>query len=132
MKNILWLTCFILLASSFGAMAQERAAPAEMGEMKQYAMCLYMKGPNRDQSPEEAEKLQSGHMQFIIENAEKGWIVIAGPMGEEGDLRGILIFNPELDVEFVRNLMQEDPAVAAGRLIADVKPWWSQSGATLP
>ncbi len=126
---------FVLSALLFlplAAGAQHREAPAMMGEVKQYTLCLYFKGPFRDQEQAVADELQRGHLSFINEYTSLGWIVMAGPLAEEDDLRGILLFHPELETEFVRQLMNDDPAVAAGRLMVVVKPWWGKPGTVLP
>ena len=54
-------------------------------------------------------------------------LVIAGPMGDDGDLRGIFIFRvPTL--EEAQALVASDPAVKAGRLAGEIHPWWIEKG----
>lgn len=95
--------------------------------MKQYYLVLLNRGPNRDQDSLEATQIQEGHMANINRLAEVGKILVAGPMGDDTDLRGIFIFDCETQAE-VDSLLQTDPAIAAGRLVGEVHPWWTAKG----
>lgn len=99
--------------------------------MRQYVFVMLKAGPNRDQDSTEVQRIQAGHMAFMNEMAEKGYLAIAGPFGDDGDWRGIYIYNVN-SVEKVRELVQQDPAIQSGRLVADIRPWWSARGAKLP
>jgi uncharacterized protein YciI len=61
---------------------------------------------------------------------KEGFLSIAGPFGDDSNMRGILIFNVATE-EKVRELMKGDPAVASGRLTYEVHPWWSAKGSVL-
>ena len=56
-------------------------------------MAFLKKGPNRDRSPEEAAELQKAHLENIERLAKEGKLVLAGPFLEDGEIRGIYIFN---------------------------------------
>jgi uncharacterized protein YciI len=56
--------------------------------------------------------------------AQQGKIVVAGPFGDDGSWRGIFIFNCETEME-VKQLLNTDPAIAAGRLAYEIHPWWT-------
>ncbi|MFZ4619956.1 MAG: YciI family protein, partial [Bacteroidota bacterium] len=71
-----------------------------------------------------------GHMANILRLYNEGKMDIAGPMGYDEDLRGIFIFNCT-SYEEVLNLCATDPAVKAGRLVAEIHSWWAQKGAKL-
>jgi len=60
-----------------------------------------------------------------------GKIVIAGPMGDDGNLRGIFIMDCE-SVEEAKNLCETDPAIKKKRLLYEVHPWWAAKGSVLP
>jgi uncharacterized protein YciI len=98
--------------------------------MKRYYLCLLKTGPNRDQSKEEAEKIQAGHMAHIKKMAAENKLCIAGPTESKSDLIGIFIFNVK-SIEEAEALAAQDPAVKAGRLIAEIVPWWAAKGAAL-
>ncbi len=100
--------------------------------MKKYFMAFLKKGPNRDQSPEETQQIQKGHLAYMNELAQSGQLNIAGPFGGSGDgeMQGVVIYNvPTL--EKATQLVSNDPAVIAGRLIIEVLPWWAAKGSTL-
>ncbi len=99
-------------------------------QMKKYFLVYLKQGPNRDQSTEEAAKIQEGHMNHMNQLAEDGHLCIAGPMGDDGETRGIMILSvPTL--EQVQEMVDKDPAVIAGRLIMEIHPWWGAVGSKL-
>lgn len=107
--------------------AQDKKVTEEKFEMKQYWMVFLKKGPNRDQDSVAAAKMQAGHLANINRLAEEGKILVAGPFGDDGDPRGIFIMDCK-DEEEVRTLCASDPAIKAGRLMIDVRPWWTAKG----
>ncbi len=98
--------------------------------MKKYFIAFLKEGPKRDQSEEEAQKIQSAHLDHINNMAEENKICMAGPFGDEGVIRGILIFNVPTMEEATR-LVSQDPAVQAGRLVLELHPWWAAKGSQL-
>ena len=54
--------------------------------------------------------------------ADSGELVIAGPVERGGDLRGILIFRTG-DADRIEELVAEDPAIQAGRLVLELHRW---------
>ncbi|HEY5966746.1 MAG TPA: YciI family protein [Chitinophagaceae bacterium] len=97
------------------------------GEMKRYWLVLLQKGPNRNQDSISAEKIQAAHMANINRLAKEGKLVMAGPIGVEGDLRGIFLMNCADSTE-VENFVKTDSAVITGRLIMKYYPWWTEKG----
>jgi uncharacterized protein YciI len=100
------------------------------GEMKQYFLVLLKRGPIRNQDSTTAAELQKGHLANIDRLFNEGKIDMAGPMGHDGDLRGIFVFNCETYDE-VLTQCATDPAIKAGRLIVEIYPWWSAKGVKL-
>jgi uncharacterized protein YciI len=94
--------------------------------MKNYVMAFLKKGPNRNQDSLTIVKLQEGHMANINKMAEEGKLILAGPFTDDGDLRGIFIFNVE-SVEEAEALTQNDPSIKAGRLIMELHPWYGSA-----
>ncbi len=95
------------------------------GEMKQYFLVLLKRGPIRNQDSVTSAAIQKGHLDNITRLYNEGKIDIAGPMGYDGDLRGIFVFNCD-SYEEVQQLCSTDPAIRSGRLIVEIYPWWAQ------
>lgn len=100
------------------------------GEMKQYFLVLLRRGPIRNHDSTTATELQKGHLANIERLYNEGKIDLAGPMGHDGDLRGIFVFNCETYDE-VLTLCTTDPAIRAGRLTVEIYPWWAGKGSKL-
>lgn len=95
--------------------------------MQQYFMAFLKKGPTRSQSKEEADSLQTLHLAHLGKMYELGYADISGPFGDDGDIRGITIYNvPTL--EMADSLANADPMVKAGRLVIEMHPWWAAKG----
>lgn len=113
------------------------AKPAEIEKeaddpMKTYVMVFLKKGANRNHTSEEAKKIQALHMEHLTKMHKEGKLLMAGPFTDDHDIRGILVMN-SIDIEEVKNIVEEDPAIKAGRLIAEYHLWFTKSGKiTLP
>jgi uncharacterized protein len=91
-----------------------------------YYLGLLYKGSVRTQSADESAKIQSAHLQHLESMYKQGVLLIAGPMGDDGDLRGIVVLKVK-SLDEAQALVNEDPAVKAGRLRVELHPWMSQS-----
>lgn len=98
--------------------------------MKRYFMVFYLAGEARDQDSATAANIQAGHLAHLDQMGKDGYLSIAGPFGDNTDMRGILIFNVA-SLEKVHELLDDDPAVVAGRLTYEVHPWWGAKGSSL-
>lgn len=105
-------------------MAQELGAD-DYG-MRKYVMALLKSGPNRSQDSTEAAQLQKAHLENISRLAEEGKLSLAGPFLDNGELRGIYIFNVET-VEEAKALTETDPAIQQGRLVMELHPWYGSA-----
>ncbi|MEX0900225.1 MAG: DUF6265 family protein [Gammaproteobacteria bacterium] len=110
--------------------ARDRYDPqlaAEIGAddygMRRYVMAFLKRGPKQDQSKDEAAALMRAHLDNITRLADEGSLVVAGPFLDDGDVRGIYIFNVAT-VDEARALTETDPAIQAGRLEMELHPWY--------
>ena len=98
--------------------------------MQQYFVAFLKAGPNRAQSKEEADSLQILHLNHLSRMYELGYSDISGPFGDEGEIRGITIYNTPT-LEIADSLANSDPMVQAGRLAIELHPWWAAKGFSL-
>ena len=94
--------------------------------MKQYIMAFLMRGDSSSADSAEAAMLQRAHLDNITQMAENGDLILAGPFLDDGDIRGIYIFNVST-VEKARELTSSDPAIKAGVLKMELHPWYGSA-----
>jgi len=70
----------------------------------------------------QTEAIQKAHLANIQRLADQKKLVVAGPFGDNGTLRGIFVFRVD-SIEEARQLAATDPAVQAGRLALKIHPW---------
>lgn len=121
MKKLLSLLLFACIAP--GVYAQNDSTKPE-NQIRLYYFVLLKAGPNRNQDSVTAAKIQAGHMANIGRLYRDGKLKVAGPFGDDtGGWQGIFIFDcPKEELE---TLLKTDPAIAAGRLIYEIRPWYT-------
>lgn len=98
-------------------------------EFDSYAVVVLRRPDGLPELPgDEEERLQERHQAHITSLVEGGEAYAGGPLLDASDpaLVGLLIFRVPLDE--ARGLMNEDPKVRAGRLVADSFTWWFPAG----
>ncbi len=95
--------------------------------MQQYFIAFLKRGPNKSQSKEEADSLQALHLSHLARMYELGYADISGPFGDDGDIRGITIYNTPTQ-EMADSLAHLDPLVQMGMLSIEIHPWWAAKG----
>jgi len=95
--------------------------------MQQYFIAFLKSGPNRDQPKEVADSLQKLHLEHLGRMYDLGYADISGPFGDDGDIRGITIYNTPT-LQMADSLANLDPMVKAGRLAIEIHPWWAAKG----
>ena len=103
-----------------------KALGADQYGMKKYVMAFLKKGPNRDLDSTAAAELQRAHMDNIGRLAADNKLVVAGPFSDDGDIRGIYIFDVE-SIEDAKVLTESDPAIKAGSLVMELHPWYGSA-----
>ena len=98
--------------------------------IQQYYIAFLKRGNNRSQSKAEADSLQKLHLAHLGNMYNKGFADISGPFGDDGDIRGITIYNVPTQ-KIADSLANMDPMVKAGRLQIEIHPWWAAKGFSL-
>jgi len=83
------------------------------------------KGPNRkegDSKTPEVQALQKAHIDNINRLAETKKLVVAGPFGDDGELRGIFVFRVA-SLKDAQELAATDPMIKIDRLRLELHPW---------
>ncbi len=133
MNKILFLLAVVI---SFVALARNDAAISTIKtkvdstpvyKMKQYWLVLLYRGNTRSQDSITAAKIQQAHMSNIERLAADGKIIMAGPMGDKGDLRGIFLMDGKDSAEIASHV-KIDSAIVTGRLRFEIHPWWTAKG----
>jgi uncharacterized protein YciI len=94
--------------------------------MKQYVMAFLKAGPNQSMDSTRAANLQRAHLDNIGRLAEEGKLILAGPFMDSGEMRGIYVFDVRT-IEEARELTETDPAIEAGRLEMELRPWYGSA-----
>jgi len=101
-------------------------------QLNRWFWLLFLKaGPRRDQDEATLDRLQLAHLQHLTWLMHQGLLTLFGPVEDAGDLRGIGVVLTDTR-EAAEALLADDPMVKAGRLIAEIRPWFTKPGASLP
>lgn len=95
--------------------------------MQQYFIAFLKRGPNRLQSKAETDSLQALHLAHLARMYDQGFADISGPFGDDGEIRGITIYNTPTQ-KMADSLAHLDPMVKSGRLVIEIHPWWAAKG----
>lgn len=99
--------------------------------MKRYVLVLLKTGTNQTAGKAATDSLFRGHMQNINHLAETGRLVVAGPLQKnDKTYRGIFILNVKT-FEEAQRLLQQDPAIRARLLDAELYSWYGSAALPL-
>ena len=107
---------------AFDEIAARKYGADEYG-MRKYVLAFLKRGSGRPTDAKKARELQAAHLRNIDRMAAEGRLVLAGPFLDDGDLRGIYIFNVATIAE-AAELTRSDPAIQAGSLVMELKEWY--------
>ena len=142
MKKIL-ISIAILIAAAAAAPAQSNktAFDADLAKkvgaddygMRNYVFCILKTGPKDAEIKDNAErdKIFAGHMANIKRLAGEGKLALAGPFGDNTkQWRGLFIFAVPT-VEEAQKLVETDPVIKSGMMVADLTPWYGSAATML-
>jgi uncharacterized protein YciI len=94
-----------------------------------YYVGLLTKGPHAGEgTKQERQAIQAAQNDYISQLAKDGKLLVAGPIDDRSEWRGIYIFKCG-SLADAKALAQADPEVKAGRLQIEVHPWLTEKGA---
>jgi len=105
----------------------DKGEPPPEYEMRTYVLVLIYRGPTPETDPEKSKELFRGHMANIARLVDEKKIILAGPMMDKTDLRGIFLFDLD-SVEEAQKLCDTDPAIQSGTFRVEIHPWYSAKG----
>lgn len=103
----------------------------QVARQRWYWLVMLSMGPVWDQPDHEADAIQAAHLRHMFALRGRGQLIMFGPVRDADPLRGIGVITVETQAE-AEAMMASDPAVLAGRLVAQVRPWFTMPGDRLP
>ena len=98
--------------------------------MQQYYIVFLKAGTVKSENKEEGDSIMKLHLKHLSRMYEEGYASVSGPFGDDGEIRGITIYNTPT-LKKADSLAQMDPMVTSGRLIVETHPWWAAKGMPL-
>src|SRR5438067_2383467 len=99
------------------------AQPTEQHKLVQFQMAIMKRGPAWDSTKaEDRNSILHQHLGNVIALLDSGKVIIAGPFDDSSDVAGIFIFRTASANE-AKALVDTDPAVKAGFMIPEMRPW---------
>jgi uncharacterized protein YciI/ketosteroid isomerase-like protein len=127
-QAVAWQATRMAAAVEPAAAASPAPAPPKP-DMGKFYLVLLKKGPAwTAERNEHTRAIQEGHMANIGAMWKAKKLVVAGPMGDDGDTRGVFLFDTPTREEALA-LTANDPAVKAGRLVPEIHSWWVEKRA---
>ncbi len=102
-----------------------------VSKVKPYSLVFLIKGSNRNQEGGAMDEIQFSHLKYLNDLRDKGFLPIHGPLGDDGNVVGIGIYN-SADIEQVKQWCEDDPGYKAGRFTYEIHPFFTFPGSTLP
>jgi uncharacterized protein len=104
----------------------------DMSRMTTYYVAFLKKGPKwTSENTPEVREINKGHIAHLSNMAKTGKLILVGPFLDGADPTGISVY-ATATAEEARASAEADPAVKAGRLVVEVRPWMSVKGITAP
>ncbi len=103
---------------------------SQIAKGKRYTIVFLIPGPHYHEQREAPDLLHAAHLRYLFSLQEEDKLLINGPLAPGSAIVGISIYNSH-DLDEVRNWVEADPAVQAGRFIYEIYPWFGIPGGRL-
>jgi uncharacterized protein YciI len=117
--------------TTIAALAASLALLAGSGPGDSLWWVFLNKGPNRNQPEAELEKMQQEHLANLGRLWKEGKSPLAGPLGDDGFTRGIVVVKAGSREEVAAHFAP-DPFVRVGRLAVEAYPWSGRADSFAP
>jgi len=116
------LALILLLVSAPPVAAQTEPAH----KLVEFQMAILKHGPKWTTAENaDTKRLHDEHLNYVMSLLDSGKVIIAGPFTDNSDVTGIFIFRAK-SAEEAKAWVEADPTVAAGLLVPEMHPWWSE------
>jgi uncharacterized protein YciI len=126
MKTLVAFALVTLLLLGTGICHRSAQAQEPQFKLVEFHMEVLKRGPKWSAHPDkDAMALHQQHVAYVHSLLESGKAIIAGPLQDDGDIRGVCIFRAK-SADEARTWAMADPAISSGHLIAEMHSWWSE------
>lgn len=116
--------CCLVIATVVSTTAEQNSEP--QFKLVEFHMALLKKGPGWTAANTDATaELHQKHIAYVTSLLESGKATIAGPLTDDGEIRGLYILRAQ-SADEAKAWANADPAVATGRLVVEMHPWWAE------
>ncbi|MBK6426037.1 MAG: hypothetical protein IPF82_07530 [Blastocatellia bacterium] len=123
MRALLIIGILVTIANVSVGLAGQGEPPG----MARYQVVLLKAGPKWNANRDEARhRLMGEHLAYFRDLVKAGTLVAVGPTTSQGDVKGVLILRGT--TEEATALASADPAVKAGELVPETRPWLGTAG----
>jgi len=119
-------------AATYDAELAKKVGADDLG-MKSFVFCILKTGPKDAEITDKKKRaeISAGHMANIKRLAGEGKLALAGPFGKnDRTYRGLFIFNVAT-VEEAQKLVDTDPVISSGMMVAELTPWYGSAATVL-
>lgn len=96
--------------------------------MKSYYLVILKSGKNTTSDQIFINESFKGHMENIQRLVDEGKLIVAGPLGKNGNqYRGIFILDKLNSIDEVKAILMTDPAIKNELLDYEVYPWYGSA-----
>lgn len=122
------IRCTLLLFALIACYSQAQSQDTDgnpPAQIVKYFFVELITNPGRPDLPQtQVDSIQTAHMANIGRMVEEKTLMLAGPFEKGG---GIFILKVE-SMEAAQKLVARDPAVKAGRLLTEIRAWYTATG----